>query len=229
MNFNPVVFGESFHQFVQRETELFGNSLGVVFHIFTLILLFLVFRFGNRFRKLFTIYFSINWIFLFGYWGIYGIIYWSGVGIPYLAVYSLTPILLGLIVFFWIKEIINPSTDLDFTPTPGLRFLVLLILVWGLWYPSYIYDEGFVFGFKDLIYSNYGLMPCPTTMVVLSLMTLKYPSVNKSLFKLFTVYALFIGTATVISGWIPDVPFIILGIYSLLLIIMSMIKIRQSI
>ena len=56
-------------------------------------------------------------------------------------------------------------------------------------------------------------------MVVLSLMTLKYPIGNKKLFNLFTVYALILGTATVLSGWLPDIPFIILGIYSLYLIL----------
>jgi len=56
-------------------------------------------------------------------------------------------------------------------------------------------------------------------MVVLSLMTLKYPDTNKSLYNLFTVYALFIGTATVLSGWLPDIPFILLGLYALSLML----------
>ena len=56
-------------------------------------------------------------------------------------------------------------------------------------------------------------------MFVLSIMTMKYPEGNRKLFKLFTVYALFIGTATVMSGWLPDIPFIVLGLYSLILII----------
>jgi hypothetical protein len=175
----------------------------------------------NRYRRVFIFYFTLNWLFLFGYWGIYAIVYWLKVGIPYLAVYSMTPILLGLIVYFWIKEALNPFPliNLDFKSIRGYRFLVLIILVWGLWYPTYVYGQGFIYSIKDLVCSNYGLMPCPTTMVVLSLMTLKYPDVNKNLYNLFNVYALFIGTATVMSGWIPDVPFIALGLYSLSLII----------
>ena len=228
MNFDTRVFGEGFHQFVQKEIELFGSSLGVIFHVVTFIILFLVLRYGNKYKRVFTIYFTLNWIFLFGYWGIYAIAYWYKVGISYLAVYSLTPVLLGLIVYFWIKEIINPQIDLDFKSTSVKRFFVLIFLVWGLWYPTYIYGQGFVYSIKDIVFSNYGLMPCPTTMVVLSLMTLKYPVGNRNLYKLFTVYALFIGTATVISGWIPDVPFIILGIFSLSLIIYHKSKDRRS-
>jgi len=228
INFDPGVFGEGFHQFVQKETELFGNSLGVIFHIVTFIILFLIFRYGNKYRRIFAFYYTLNWVFLFAYWGIYAIVYWSKIGIQYLAVYSLTPILLGLIVFFWIKEIFNPQIDFDFKSAPGTMFLVLMILMWGLWYPTYKYGQGFVFSIKDIVFSNYGLMPCPTTMVVLSLMTIKYPVTNRNLYRLFTVYALLIGTATVMSGWIPDVPFIVLGIYSLGLIVFSKKKDQQN-
>lgn len=219
MNFDPRVFGEGFHRFVQIEYDIFGIPLSVIFHIATLVILYLVFKYGNKYRKLFTTYFACNWFFLFCYWGVYAIFYWSEIGIPYLASYIITPILLGFILFHWIKEIINPELDLNYKNVKGYKFVVLLIMIWGFWYPTYIYGQGFIFNLKDALLSNYGLMPCPTTMVVLGLMTLKYPNVNKSLFNLFTAYALFIGTAVVLSGWLPDIPFIILGIYSLCLIL----------
>ncbi|MCJ7447202.1 MAG: hypothetical protein MUO72_05900 [Bacteroidales bacterium] len=219
MNFDPKVFGEGFHRFVQMEIDIFGIPLSIFFHVVTLVILFLVFRYGNKYRKLFAIYFAFNWLFLFGYWGVFAIIYWSKIGIPYLASFILAPILLGFIVFHWIKEIINPKFDLDFKNVKGYKFVILLITIWGFWYPTYIYGQGFIFSVKDALLSNYGLMPCPTTMVVLSLMTLKYPNGNKKLYNLFTAYALFLGTGSVLSGWLPDIPFIILGIYSLYLIL----------
>lgn len=219
MNFDPRIFGQGFHRFVQMEYDLFGGALSPIFHIATFAILFLVFKHGNRYRKLFTIYFALNWIFLFGYWGVFGIVYWAKIGLIYLASFIFAPILLGIMVFNWLRELFNPSIDFDFTDVKKSKFIVLLILLWGFWYPTYIYDRGFIFNIKDLLFSNYGLMPCPTTMVVLSLLTLKYPAGNKTLYNLFTVYALFIGTATVISGWLPDIPFIIIGIYSLTLIL----------
>lgn len=219
MNFDPKVFGEGFHRFVQMEIDLFSIPLGIIFHIATLVILVLVFAGGNKYQKLFAIYFAVNWIFLFGYWGIYAIFYWSKIGLPYLAAYSITPVLLGLIVFHWSKEIHNSKIDLNLKKIKMPRLIILIILIWGFWYPTYIYSEGFVFKISDVIFSNYGLMPCPTTMVVLSLMTLKYPGTNKNLYNLFTVYALFIGTATVLSGWLPDIPFILLGLYALSLML----------
>ncbi len=224
MNFDPKVFGEGFHRFVQMEIDIFGIPLSIIFHIATLVILYLVFRYGNKYRKLFAIYFAFNWFFLFGYWGVYAMFYWSKIGIPYLASFILTPFLLGFIVFYWTKEIINPKFDLDFKDVKGYKFVVLLIMIWGFWYPTYIYGQGFIFCLKDTLLSNYGLMPCPTTMVILSLMTLNYPKGNRSLFNLFTIYALFIGTAVVASGWLPDIPFIILGIYSLSLILYNKVR-----
>jgi hypothetical protein len=221
MNFDPEVFGEGFHRFVQMEVDLFGVPLGAFFHVATIVILFLVFTKGNKYRRLFAVYFGVNWIFLFGYWGVYAIIYWTRTGLPYIACYAITPVLLGFIVFHWIKEILNPEINLDFKKVKAARFIILAVLLWGFWYPGYKYGEGFIFSIKDIILSNYGLMPCPTTMVVLSLMTLKYPDTNRSLYLLFTVYALFIGTATVLSGWIPDIPFIILGLYALSLILFN--------
>ncbi len=215
MTFNPAVFGEGFHVFVQSEYAVFG-FLSPIFHVLSLILLVLTAVFGNRIRRLFTVYFTVGWMFLFGYWGIYGILYWLEIGWVYLAVYCAAPVLLCLITCQWIHEVFRPSLDLD------LRFgwrlaAVLPILIWGFWYPSYIYGTGFVFNPKDLLFSYYGLMPCPTTMVVLSLISVNYPRGNRRLYHLMSAYALFIGGATVASGWLPDIPFVVLGLYTFIL------------
>ena len=57
MNFDPKVFGEGFHRFVQMEIDLFRIPLGIIFHIATLVIMFLVFTKGNKYRKLFAILF----------------------------------------------------------------------------------------------------------------------------------------------------------------------------
>ena len=216
MKFDPAVFGEGFHSFVQAEYGLLG-LLSPVFHILSYLLLIAVFTTGNRFRKVFTVYFAAHWIFLFGYWGVYGAVYWLGIGPVYLAVYGITPVLLGLISFNLIKEIRKGELNFDLRSSSGYRFVVFCIAAWGLWYPTYIYGSGFSFQLRDLLFSYYGLMPCPSTMLLLGLMTVSFPDTNRVLFRLMTVYALFIGTATVLSGWLPDIPFIALGLYALIL------------
>jgi hypothetical protein len=41
-----------------------------------------------------------------------------------------------------------------------------------------------------------------------------------------TVYALFVGTATVLTGWLPDIPFILIGLYAFILILID--RFRRS-
>lgn len=219
MNFDVHIFGEGFHRFVQQETDLFTVPLGVLFHVLAFLILLLVIIYGNRVRRLFTVYFTLNWLFLFGYWGVYAIIYWARIGPVYLATFAMTPILLGLIAAEWIREVFHPRIDLDLRKIPLWRYWILLIMVWGFWYPTYHFADGFVFQGRDLLFSNFGLMPCPTTMVVLGLFTMKYPTGNRRLFNLLTTFSLVIGLPTVATGWIPDIPLIAIGVYGLIMIV----------
>lgn len=216
--FNPAEFGAGFHEFVTRESEILG-FLSPYLHIITLIIVVLAFIYGNRFRLVFIIYFTLEWLLLFGYWGIYSIIFWLQKDILFLAMFIACPVLLAFILWQWIKEIVSPSIDLDFRNIIPWRWPVLLIAAWGFWYPAYVWGEGLILQGSDLLFSNYGLMPCPTTMVVLSLFSLNYPRGNRTLFNLLSVYAIFIGIGSVAAGWFPDIPFIILGVYGLGLIL----------
>ena len=38
------------------------------------------------------------------------------------------------------------------------------MLVWGLWYPPYIFGVRLVFDPAELLFGAYGLMGCPVTM-----------------------------------------------------------------
>lgn len=214
MQFDPSVFGQGFHRFVEFEYQLFGSILAPVLHIATVIVLILIAMFRNRVRRLFSIYFTINWLFLFAYWGVFAVVYWAKFGIVYLLCYLPAPILLALIVAAWIRELFQNRIDLDFRRIPPVRWVVLPVMLWGFWYPSYLYGQGFLFHARDLLFSYYGLMPCPTTMLVLGLFCLAYPRGNRTLFSLMSVYAILIGTATVVTGWLPDIPFIAIGLYA---------------
>jgi len=218
MSFDPSVFGQGFHRFVALEFQLFGGWLAPLLHGLSLVIILLALWRGNRVRLLFTLYFTLNWLFLFGYWGVFGVVYWAKIGIVYLFAFIAAPILLAFITINWIRELFLKRIDLDFTHIKKRRWMILPILLWGFWYPAYLYGQGFSFRLGDLLFSYYGLMPCPTTMVVLSLFTLTYPSGNRTLFNLMTAYAIIIGTATVLTGWLPDIPFIMIGIYGLCLI-----------
>jgi hypothetical protein len=64
------------------------------------------------------------------------------------------------------------------------------------------------------------------TMVTLSLLFLKYPAGNRTLFNLLTAYAVMVGAAMVALLYVPDIPFFFLGLASLALIVKTNVSIR---
>jgi hypothetical protein len=197
--------------------------LAPFFHLLTLLLLYLVFRYGQRYRRVFTLYFIINYFWLVVFVG--GLLcfqLYQRLGLPALGMYGATPILLLIILYQWVQEFRNPRLDLDFTRFNKWRLLIAVpILVWGFWYPSYEWGVRLIFDPKELLFGAYGLMGCPTTMVPLSILFLKYPAGNRPLFYALTVYAVCIGAAMVGLRYVPDIPFFFIGLVSLGLIIWS--------
>ena len=98
------------------------------------------------------------------------------------------------------------------------------IIIFGFWYPTFVWGEGFKLIPGDFLFSFYGLMPCPTTMVLLGILTLNYPNVNKKLYFSLAIFAVIIGTAQTLLPYVPDIPLGILGYYSLIIAIIDKLK-----
>lgn len=220
--FDPTIFGRVFEKLVTEYQSGIGFWLAPVFHIATIVILFLVIKYGNQYRKAFTIYFTLNYLWIFIYVGlIMSILFYREIGIWSLAFWLIIPVLIGVIVFQCIKELKNQKIDLDLTGIKKWRLLVIPIIIFGFWYPTYVYGVGFSILPKDLMFSFYGLMPCPTTMMLLGLLSLKYPRGNRSLFNALTLFAVWIGTAQVLIGYVPDYPLALIGYSSLGLILLN--------
>ncbi|MCW4000398.1 MAG: hypothetical protein NWE93_09175 [Candidatus Bathyarchaeota archaeon] len=225
VDFDPSLFGITMGQLTgQYRTEY--SWLSPLLHIVTLALIFLVFRYGQRFQKAFTVYFILNYVWLVVFvGGWFSLQLFQRLGIPSLAMYAATPVLLLVILYQWIQEYRKPQLDLDFSSFEKWRLLIVVpFFIWGFWYPPYTWGVGLNFDPKELLFGAYGLMGCPTTMIPLALLFLKYPKTNRPLFYALTVYALFIGAAMVALQYVPDIPFFFIGVASLGLIIGAKIK-----
>jgi hypothetical protein len=99
--------------------------------------------------------------------------------------------------------------------------IAIPIIVWGFWYPPYEWGVRLIFDPKELLFGAYGLMGCPTTMVLLALLFLKYPAGNRPLFYTLTAYATINGLGMVGLMYIPDIPFFFIGLASLALILVT--------
>lgn len=214
-----VEFGRTLGQLVDEyRTGFAWVALG--WHLATFAVLYLVLRHGNRYRRVFAGYFALNYAWLVAFVGIWmSVELYARMGAVALVVYGATPAFLLLILVHWWGELRHPRLDLDFRGIEKWRlFVAVPMLVWGLWYPPYIFGVRLVFDPAELLFGAYGLMGCPTTMVALSLLFLTYPAGNRQLFHLLTAYAVFVGAAMAALRYVPDIPFFLLGLASLALI-----------
>jgi hypothetical protein len=224
-----VEFGKTLGQLVGEYRTAFA-WVALIWHLSTLVVVYLVVRYGNRYRRVFAAYFAINYVWLVAFVGIWmSVQLYERMGAVALAVYAATPVFLLIITYQWFKELMVPRLDLDFRGIEKWRLLVAVpMLVWGFWYPPYIFGVRLVWDPAELLFGAYGLMGCPTTMVALSLLFLKYPAGNRRLFHLLTAYAVFVGAAMVALLYVPDIPFFVLGLASLALIVAAKLKDRSA-
>lgn len=224
-----VEFGKTIGQLVGEYRSAFA-WVALIWHVSTLALLYLIFRYGNRYRRVFAAYFALNYVWLVAFVGVWmSVGLYERMGITALAVYGATPVFLLIILYQWYRELRNPRLDLNFRNIKKWRLLIAVpMLVWGFWYPPYIFGVRLVFDPSELLFGAYGLMGCPVTLVALSLLFLKYPAGNRTLFNLLTAYAVLVGAAMVALLYVPDIPFFFLGIASLALIVWTKVKGRRG-
>jgi hypothetical protein len=215
-----IEFGKTLGQLVGEYRTAYA-WVALVWHLAAVVVVSLVIRYGNRYRRLFAAYFAVDYLWLIGFVGIWvSIEHYERMGAVALAVYGATPVFLLVIFLQWLRELRTPTLDLDFRHIEKWRLLVAVPLgIWGFWYPPYIYGVRLVFDPAEFLFGAYGLRGCPTTMVALSLLFLVYPSGDRRLFHLLTAYAVFVGAAMVALVYVPDIPFFALGVASLMLIL----------
>ncbi len=176
-----------------------------VFHIAYLVFLFRLALYGNKFRAPFnwfvTLHLSIFLFLPFG-WIIKesaggpsfkmraiareGIPLWlSGSGFPF----SAASLILTLVLLYaWFDEARRGENDYDFRKIPWHRWWAVLLILWGFLYPLYPADnlQGYEWmGAEAFWRSPFGVLPAPTSIFLLGLLTLIYPRVNRRLFLLF--------------------------------------------
>ena len=229
MEFDPIVFGIT----IGRIIETYGAAVRVwaspLFHAGFLVMLYLISSKGDRFRKAYTLYFLINYVWLLGAIGIYASIQlFQQAGPVYFGVYSATPVFLVVILLLLIGEWRNSRNHFDFQQVPKWRWAVAVpMMLWGFYYPNWRFDgSGFDWSLSQFVSGNFGLMGCPVTMLALSILFLVYPRVNRHLFQVLTMYGVMLGGAMVAVGYKTDIPFFAMGIISLLLILVTTISAR---
>ncbi len=127
---------------------------------------------------------------------------------------------------FWMWETYRPRNEYVFQRLPVWRYWVVPFAFLAFWFPVGA-DLGPDFSPLLLLTSSYGVAFCPTTPVVVALLTLVYPRVNKPLLTVTSLVGFLIGLFNAASLFIMPgytvwmlflhAPLILVSLYGLLI------------
>ena len=194
--------------------------LSPAIHVITILLLVALYRYGSRVGRVADAFFGI--LFLFFAFGNhiavtenYGLVVLTG---------NLVPIL--IVGLFWMWEVYKPLNSYVFQRLPAWRYWVLPFVFLAFWSPINA-ELSPDFDPLLLLTSSFGVMYCPTTPLIVAVLTLIYPRVNIFLLRITSFVGLLIGLFNVISFFmmpgytlwnlILHVPLIFISVYGLLI------------
>ena len=164
---SPLVMKE-----VLTQTSISNPWLTSAIHIATVALLVALYWCGSKIGRAASAFFGILFIYIafsnhIALTQSYGLVVVTGNLVSVLVV--------GL---FWMWEAIRPRNVYIFQKLAAWRYWVLPFVFLAFWFPMNA-EAGPDFNPLLLLTSSFGVMFCPTTPLVIALLTLIYPSVNK--------------------------------------------------
>jgi len=194
--------------------------LSPIVHVATIILLIALYRYGPKIGRIADAYFGI--LFLFFAFG-QNIAVTENYG---LAVVTGNLVLVLIVGLFWMWEVFRPRNEYVFQRLPLWRYWVIPFSILAFWFPLNP-DASPNFSPLLLLTSSFGVQVCPTAPVVIAILTLIYPRVNRYiltvtsfvslLIGLFNVMSLFVMPGYTLYVLILHTPLIFISIYGLLI------------
>jgi hypothetical protein len=208
---------------VFMQTSVAYLWLSPAIHIITILLVVAMYRYGSRVGRVADAFFGI--LFLFFAFGNhiavtenYGLVVLTG---------NLVPIL--IVGLFWMGEVYKPLNTYVFQRLPAWRYWVLPFVFLAFWSPINT-ELSPDFSPLLLLTSSFGVMYCPTTPLIVAVLTLIYPRVNIFLLRITSFVGLLIGLFNVMSFFmmpgytlwnlILHTPLILISAYGLLISIL---------
>jgi len=194
--------------------------LSPIVHAATIILLIALYRHGPKIGRIADAYFGI--LFLFFAFS-QNIALTENYG---LAVVTGNLVLVLIVGLFWMWEVFRPRNEYVFQRLPLWRYWVIPFSILAFWFPLNP-DASPNFSPLLLLTSSFGVQVCPTAPVVIAILTLIYPRVNRYiltvtsfvslLIGLFNVMSLFVMPGYTLYVLILHTPLIFISIYGLLI------------
>jgi len=205
---------------VLMKTSVAYLWLSPIVHVATVVLLIAMYFYGSRVSRIADAFFASLFLFIafsnhIAFTETYGLAVVAGNLIPILIV--------GLL---WIWEVYRPQNNYVFERLPAWRYWVLPFAFLAFWSPI---DAQLNPDFNPLLLlnSSFGVMYCPTTPVIIALLTLIYPRVNTIVLRATSFVGLIVGLFNLMSYFIMPgytlwnlvlhTPLIFISLYGLLI------------
>ena len=195
------------------------KHLAPLFHVATLLILFLIVLFGERMGHILAAYIGLNYLVLafiptMGTTERYGYVIHTGA--------LLASLILGIT---WIAVAIRGDLQPSFKGVPRLRYLFLPLALLAFWSPVGAELQPNFDPVLLLTSPDYGLYFCMTTPVFLFLLILFYPKVNQFAYKITAFNGLIYGLVNLMHFFYParrwmgvlHLPLLLISAYALLL------------
>jgi hypothetical protein len=193
--------------------------LSPIIHVVTLVLLVALYLYGSRVGRVADAFFAILFLFIafsnhIAATDTYGLAVVTG---------NMVPIL--IVGMLWVWEVYKPQNHYVFKRLPAWRYWVLPFAFLAFWSPI---DAQLNPDFNPLLLlnSSFGVMYCPTTPVIIAILTLIYPRVNTIVLRatsfvglimgLFNLMSFFIMPGYTLWNLVLHTPLIFISLYGLL-------------
>lgn len=205
---------------VLMKTSVAYLWLSPIVHIVTVVLLVSLYLYGSKAGRVVDAFFAILFLFIafsnhIAVTDTYGLAIVAG---------NLVPVM--IVGLFWVWEVYKPRNNYVFERLPAWRYWVLPFAFLAFWSPI---DNQLNPNFSPLLLlnSSFGVMYCPTTPVIVALLTLIYPRVNTYVLRTTSFVGLIIGLFNAMSYFIMPgytlwnlflhTPLILISLYGLMI------------
>jgi len=194
--------------------------LSPLIHVATIMLIVAIFRYGRRAGRIADAYFGNLFLFLafsnhIAITENYGLVVITG-----------NVVQIVFVGLFWLWDVSRQQNVFVFQSLPVWRYWVIIPAALAFWSPINA-DLSPNFSPLLLLTSSFGVMFCSTTPVVIALLTLIYPNVNKYvlavtsfvgfLIGIFNAISLFIMPGYSVWNFVLHLPLILISLYGLLI------------
>jgi len=180
---------------VFMQTSVAYLWLSPTIHVITVALLVALYRYGSKIGRVADAFFGILFLFFafsnhIAVTEDYGLVVLTG---------NLVPIF--VVGLFWMWEVHKPLNEYVFQRLPAWRYWVLPFVFLAFWSPI---DAQLKPDFNPLLLltSSFGVMYCPTTPLIIALLTLIYPMVDMYVLRITSFVGLMIGLFNAMSFFI---------------------------